>query len=373
MKKIMKSVMDSTDLGKHQQLHTEWLREVDVQIAMRQAEHKNVIEFIGAVERGYDRYLMFRWAEEGNLRTFWRTNSRPALTTALVKDVVYQIIGLVDALQKLHTGSYRTGGESFRHGDLKPENILCVTIKPPQTDGGINIPELKISGMGLAKYHSVATEFRPPTSMRYTTARYEPPEVLSPGQRRSRRYDMWSLGCIILETVIWLLYGNQTLEIFNEKIVDKSGLKTHWFGFEQSTRPGDHRSRVSVHCNIQDTMQALSKDQECDSDTAMRDLLEIVRAKLLVVELGAAIAMGAKSGTGRRITSYELSKCLQEMAKKGETNEHYWFTGKSRQGVDRLIAAPDSKSLGQDARSNCSQSKDKKSRFSCANKQVTTF
>jgi len=311
---------------------------------MRQAQHKNIIEFIAAVERGYDRFLMFRWAEEGNLRTFWQTNTRPILTPTVIRDTVFQMIGLADALHKLHTGNYRTGGESFRHGDLKPENILCVTISPPSATH-INIPELKISDMGLAKHHNVATELRPPTSMRYTTTRYEPPEVISPvgfGQGRSRRYDMWSLGCVILETIIWLLYGNQNLEVFNGKIVDEMGQKSHWFEFKMK---GSHVA--TVHHHVQSTLRALRRDQECASGTAMGDLLDIVQTKLLVVKLGTSTAVGEagpKSIPGCRIYSEELLESLSHMVRKGELSERYWFTGKSRHSIDRLVAIPDSES-----------------------------
>ncbi|KAK0648663.1 hypothetical protein B0T16DRAFT_456125 [Cercophora newfieldiana] len=352
IKKLKKSGGNTTDRGKLDQLQKEWDREVAAHVAMRQAQHKNIIEFITAVERGHDRFLLFRWAEEGTLRQFWEVNPRPVLTTTLIKDAVLQIIGLADALHKLHTGhygSYRAGGESFRHGDLKPDNILCVTIKPPQ-ENCVNVPELKISDMGLAKHHNVATELRPPTSMRYTTTIYEPPEVmaLGPQQGRSRRYDMWSLGCIILETIIWLLYGNRNLETFNAKIVDERGQKCHWFEFRD--KKDGPRGQATVHQHVQDTMRTLCADQECGPHTAMRDLLDIVQTKLLVVKLGIGTflnhgdAGGPKSQPGCRIYSGELLECFNKMLTKGKADERYWFTGKSRKGIDRLVVIPDPES-----------------------------
>jgi serine/threonine protein kinase len=116
-------------------------------------------------------------------------------------------------------GRHAWGKEPFRHGDLKPENILCVTKLAP-LKGRVNIPQLKISDLGLAKRDMVATEMRPPTSQTCTTTRYEPPEVMKstpvplappmgglpmgrlPMGGRPRRYDMWSVGCVILETVV---------------------------------------------------------------------------------------------------------------------------------------------------------------------------
>ncbi|KAK0612097.1 kinase-like domain-containing protein [Immersiella caudata] len=343
IKKLKKSGRDATDKGKLAQLQKEWDREVEAHITMRKAQHNNIIEFITSVQRGYDRFLLFRWAEEGTLRQFWQANTRPTLTTTLIKDAFHQIMGLADAVHTLHTGNYvggKTGGESFRHGDLKPDNILCVTIKPPE-DGCVNIPELKISDMGLAKHHNVATELRPPTSMRYTTTIYEPPEVSTPGpvQGRSRRYDMWSLGCIILETIIWLLYGNHNLDEFNSKIVDERGQKSHWF----ESKEGGRRGQATVHQHVQDTMRALRNDQECRQNTALRDLLDIVRTKLLVVKLGTGTLLptggelGPTSQPGCRIYSGELLECFNEILEKGKSNESYWFTGKSRTGINRLV------------------------------------
>jgi serine/threonine protein kinase len=117
---------------------------------------------------------MFRWADGGNLRDFWQSNKKPQLRTSLVRDVVKQIWGLAEALDELH--SYGGGGGSYRHGDIKLENILRFqtrSVVRPEIDVGI----LKIADLGLAKHHNVGTEFRPQTSMRYTTYRYEPPEA----------------------------------------------------------------------------------------------------------------------------------------------------------------------------------------------------
>lgn len=318
---------------------------------MSKARHPNIIEFIAAIERGKARYLLFRWAEEGHLRSFWRANSRPTLSGGLVADAVRQIKGLADALDQLHTGRHRPGGESFRHGDLKPENILCVTVRQSSTEE-ICMPQLKISDMGLTKPHNVATELRPPTSMQYTTKRYEPPEVLSnldagPGQGgRSRRYDMWSLGCVILETIIWLLFGTNDLESFNKKVVDDLGIEGHWFEVKKQS-PKD-QGRPVVHRHVQDTIRALLRDPECVPGTAMRDLLDIVREKLLVVELGNATMLGdfgsPRSRAGCRVYSEELTSSLNEMVRKGEQNERYWFTGKSRSRMHPLVPVPDPES-----------------------------
>lgn len=339
--KIIKSAVyqKTTDPRKLKELKGEWEREVTAHIAMREVQHTNIIEFMAAVERGDERYLFFRWAEEGNLRNFWKAHKRPTLTRSFVKDVVLQIYGLADALDVLHSGRY--GGDSYRHGDLKPENILCVTQRASGPDE-VHVPILKVADMGLAKHHVVATSLRPDvTSMKYTTARYEPPEVRQ-DLARSRRYDMWSLGCVILEKIIWLLFGYDSLVEFNDKIVDDDGEKSHWF--EKIT--SDTGPRVTVHFHVRDTIRALEADQECSGDTVMHDLLDIVKTKLLVVKIGDGTILGGdmskpKSIPGSRVYSQELMDCLKELLQKGETNDSYWYSGRSRARLPKLVVTSD--------------------------------
>jgi Protein kinase domain len=288
---------------------------------------------------------MFRWADGGNLREFWQTNKEPQLSVSLVRDVVIQLRGLADALDELH--SYGGGGSSYRHGDVKPENILRVRTKP-LSHTEIDVGILKLADMGLAKHHTVVTEFRPPTSMRYTTYRYEPPEVIldvSANSGRSRRQDIWSLGCVTLELIIWLLYGAQALSEFNaEWIVGEMGEQSPYFEIEGK---GPNRT-AKVHPAVDTTMDALSRDQECRAgeDTAVKDLLRIVRRQLLIVHLGAPTMMGIGGPSsppnnstilGRsRASARDLCLALDNIIGKGEKRESYWCTGKSRSHIQRL-------------------------------------
>jgi serine/threonine protein kinase len=332
------------DEQKLRMLEEEWKREVKAHIDINKLNHPNIIEFIAAVTRG-KRYLMFRWADGGNLREFWQTHKKPQLSVSLVRDVVMQLRGLADALDKLH--GYGGGGGSYRHGDVKPDNILRVRSKPV-SHAEIDVGILKIADMGLAKHHTVVTEFRPPTSMRYTTYRYEPPEVIdgiSANPGRSRRQDIWSLGCVALELIIWLLYGAEVLNEFNDKwIVGDMGEPSPYFEIEGK---GSHRT-AKVHPAVDATMDALSRDQECrvGQDSAVKDLLRIVRKKLLVVNLGAATMMriGGPSTppnnstipVGSRASARDLCLDLDDIIGKGEKNESYWYTGKPRSHIQRL-------------------------------------
>ncbi|KAH9208072.1 kinase-like domain-containing protein, partial [Leptodontidium sp. 2 PMI_412] len=293
--------------------------------------HPNIIEFIVAITRGDDRYLLFRWADGGNLQEFWQANTNPHLSVPLVRDVVKQLRGLADALEKLH--GYGGGDGSYRHGDLKPENILHVRTRAVAKglDSDLDVGILKIADMGLAKHHTVLTELRPPTSMKYSTYRYEPPEIVLDSSTksggRSRRQDIWSFGCVTLEFIIWLLYGTWSLNEFNKMyVVNEMDQQCPYFEVEGK---GENK-RAKVHPAVSETMDLLSRDQECKvgQDSAIKDLLRIVRTKLLVVNL--------KAGAGSRAKAGELRQALDEIVRKGEENERYWYTGQSRSSSLRL-------------------------------------
>ncbi|PVH79109.1 HET-domain-containing protein, partial [Cadophora sp. DSE1049] len=330
------TAINSTDEAKLRTLKAEWKKEVNAHIDISKCNedgpHPNIIEFIAAVTKGDNRYLLFRWADGGNLQEFWQSNAKPQLTVALVRDVIKQLRGLAHALEKLH--GYGGGDSSYRHGDMKPENILRVRTRPIAEGQGssIDVGILKIADMGLAKHHTVLTELRPPTSMKYSTYRYEPPEIVleksTKSGGRSRRQDIWSIGCVTLEFIIWLLYGFPSLNDFNKKyVVDAMDQLCPYFEIEGKV--GENK-RAKLHPAVEETMDLLSKDQECKVgvDSAIKDLLSIVRTKLLVVNLNVESVA--------RATAKELRLALQDIVDKGEGNESYWYTGLSRSDNLRL-------------------------------------
>ncbi|KAG4432452.1 hypothetical protein IFR05_012067 [Cadophora sp. M221] len=311
----------TADEVKLRTLEAEWRREISAHIDMNKCDdglpHPNIIEFVAAVTKGDDRYLLFRWADGGNLHEFWQDNKKPQLSAALVRDVVKQFCGLTDALEKLH--GYGGGDGSYRHGDMKPENILRVRTRPVTEGLGfdIDVGILKIADMGL-----------PPTSMKYSTIRYEPPEVvLDKVSGRSRRQDIWSVGCVVLELIIWLLYGTASLNEFNDRyVVDNMDQLCPYFEIEGTGAA----KRAKLHPAVLETMNLLANDPECKSGvhSAIKDLLSLVRTKLLVVNL--------KQGSPSRATAQELHQALDDIVQRGEKDENYWYTGSSRSHMQRL-------------------------------------
>ncbi|KAK2746243.1 tol-like protein [Colletotrichum kahawae] len=224
-------------------LEAAWLAEVGILRMVKRLRNPHLIECLAVLERGPDRYLLFPWADGGSLRDYWENTPCQIPTHSLVKEALVQLQGIGDALRGLHyfgiddnseeqpddlpgvhtediADEYNSVGAeiSIRHGDLKPENLLWFT-EHGQNDDVARC--LKIADMGLAKRHVVGTQDRSRlTTTTYGTILYEPPEAepaFGP-QPRSRLYDMWSMGCIITEWIIWLLYGNTELQRFHDDL-----------------------------------------------------------------------------------------------------------------------------------------------------------
>ncbi|KAM7185615.1 hypothetical protein V8F33_012293 [Rhypophila sp. PSN 637] len=282
-----------------------WEREAGVLQKMNALRQENIVRFLTAFRRGdkgkEDYYLVFDWADGGNLRTLWKTLKRPKsfLMPQLVKDAVKQILGLATALNAAHNPE---SGPKFRHGDLKPENILWFDSKDRTSIG-----TLKIADWGLAKEHTIETELRSNnTSTDYGTRRYESPEEFTregigltpdPGtgkqkKKRSRLYDVWAMGCITLEFIVWLVYGLEGLKQFNSEIRGNSD--TEHPPFYQAKTEGKKR-KATVHPAVVKWMEKMASLPVCQpGSTALGSLLELVQTRLLVIDL--PVGLGGTQG-----------------------------------------------------------------------------
>lgn len=301
-----------------------WEREGGVLQQMNRLNQPHIVRFLTAFRRGSpgdeEHYLMLEWADGGNLRDFWNTMNRPALTPELVKDSIRQILGLANAICKAH---YPETGPNFRHGDLKPENILWF-----KDESGRGIGTLKIGDWGLAKQHVIVTELRSnKTSMEWSTRRYEPPEEMTghgvalkeidqrentlavPDQRenmpkkRSRLYDIWAMGCITLEFLIWLMYGPRELERFNRSLGSDS-----YSRFYQVRRKRG-QLEAELHDTVTKWIEHMGQDPICQpGTTALGNLLEVIQTRLLVVKLPDRLAtstdLSSQSTQPRRHSLY---------------------------------------------------------------------
>ncbi|KAF5676583.1 kinase-like (PK-like) [Fusarium heterosporum] len=271
-----------------------WEKEVAALWKMRALGEEHIVNFITAFRLGQDEhYLILEWADGG-------------------MHVDGQLLGLARALHKVHSPMNKGSDEHFRYGDLKPENILWFKSPSDST----KIGTLKIGDWGLAKQHHDITQLRTvQTSTGFGTRRYEPPEEVSVPdnklivksdtgkivRKRSRLYDLWAMGCIWLEFLIWLMYGKEGLKQFN-----------HSFEERQSEYPPfyevDGNNVAKVHRVVLRSIDHMAQDPVCEvGQTALGDLLEFIRDRLLVVKLpqnlGTDIDMSSTPRARRRSSS----------------------------------------------------------------------
>jgi len=270
----------------------EFEQELNALQATRKENHPRLIRFLSSCEKANTYYILLPWADGSTLNRFWENNcpkTRPR-NRELIRKSLNQLVHLSDALRVFHA-------LNFRHGDLKPDNILHFTNRSGQIDSFV------IADLGISRHHHRVTGLRNEATLtRATTATYEAPEVFTDaasGKPRPRRYDVWSLGCIILEYVVWLLWDISAVDAMT------SAREHPAFAFYLTRRDFGVRTAI-VHPEVTRAMETLREDRRCGKGTALYDLLDLVENHLLVVGLdrrceaaqayAAVLAIARKAG-----------------------------------------------------------------------------
>lgn len=192
-------------------------------------QHPHLIRLLATYTYQDHYHLVFPWAD-GNLKEFWESGSLPfprqQSDPSLVLWMSRQILGLTRALQLIHyckidkANSQDLSPELVkkshgRHGDLKPENILWFKDETLGQDGSVGI--LKIGDFGFTDFHSKHSKSRVRRSaVDGITYTYSAPEY-DVAQQVSPQFDIWSLGCILLNFIVWYLYDWDGIEEFSKK------------------------------------------------------------------------------------------------------------------------------------------------------------
>ena len=165
-------------------------------------------------------YMLFSYAQ-CNLRHYMKSMTLGKPNKENVLWLLRQFLGLSTALKQIHdltktetapviSESLLPPAQGLRksgwHHDLKPENILY--FKVLSTYRG----EFQIADFGSSKVHtyrSGSINTRSATG----TQTYEPPDQAKYGVT-SRPYDVWSMGCIFLELLVWATFGCASVKTF---------------------------------------------------------------------------------------------------------------------------------------------------------------
>ncbi|PMD20206.1 hypothetical protein NA56DRAFT_705018 [Hyaloscypha hepaticicola] len=249
---------------------------------LQNLHHQHLIQHFASYENGRRYYIIFPLADGGNLREFWALEDSRQRTPELALWSLQQMLGVAGALKALHSVNYR-------HGDLKPEHILHFK--------GSGEGILVIAGVG--RMSTVSNMNRTAT-----TPSYEPPEVfLHPDTPRSRKYDIWTLGCLFLDFTIWLLHGFQATNDFDY------GKGAPNFNFYKLTPDGI----AETHPAVYNAIDALQQDSRCEGGTALEALVNLIAENLLQVAVD------------RRHTAADVYDKLQMIVQDAEKTPSYLF------------------------------------------------
>lgn len=239
-------------------------KEVNNLLKIRDYKQTHVVKPIAAYQIHDDRFLVFPWAAGGNLDAYWRRHKTLRHDYERLKWLFGQMAGLFAALRYIH--HIREG----RHGDLKPDNILCFIDHDSRET-------LQIGDLGLTTFHDKNNDtFERDKQLQRTTTpdghrRYAPPPRPATIQRqaRSRGYDVWSMGCILIELLIYLTSGYDAVLAYRDEIPNV---------WEENEKRG-HR----LHPGVVATMEIMEAGLE--ENTAYRDLFRLAKDRMLVVDL----------------------------------------------------------------------------------------
>ena len=180
-------------------------------------DHDHLVKLLVTFSRGGSFNMVFPWAK-CNLRQFWETQfpdpGNPSRDSNLARWMSAQFFGVANALKKVHFATIESGHPHDvpeddvekvhgRHGDVKPENILW--FQSEDNKDARCMGSMVISDFGLAEFHRSLSK-KVAAQAVGVSGTYRAPEYDVPGQV-SPSYDVWSLGCVLLEFVTWYILG----------------------------------------------------------------------------------------------------------------------------------------------------------------------
>ncbi|KAL8381816.1 hypothetical protein RB595_005872 [Gaeumannomyces hyphopodioides] len=299
----------------------EFERKVEMLKRFSGTTHPHLVTLLATFTQNDRYHFIFPWAE-CDLDQWWSSGIELPLDTLEFKQwIAKQMSGLAEAMYTIHEPSQGNGFLSVeekkfgRHGDLKPENVLWfLSSRDPL---GI----LVISDFGISAVHRDVSKSNVPNENLPRTPRYRPPECDMDGGKIARAFDIWTMGCIFLEMVTWLLDGAEGREAFKgERLAPYLAMiKTDiFFDIQEMPAPLGTTRRSGKYVflvkeGVVKYMEKLHAHPACTN--YLHHLLELVHNDMLVV----------MSPTRQRIRAKPLSDRLRNLHQREWKGDPAYF------------------------------------------------
>ena len=263
---------------------------------LRRHSHPHIVTHLATWTQDERHYMLFPYAL-CNLREYMGQN------TFVRKDAVWllhQFHGMAGAVKRIHdlsvveaqTASLNPDERRTAwHHDIKPENILF--FKDVSSSQGI----FRISDWGSAKVNLYRTRSYH-TKSPIGTLTYEPPEYTYDG-KTSRPYDLWSLGCVFLEILVWAAFGCEGVEAFSGQRDDKRNTKSGTSSTNDDTFWHKFGNEYQLRRNVVTQLDDLEKEFGKSGALPFKEVVGYVRRMLETKTLVRIKALELHDALGR--------------------------------------------------------------------------
>jgi serine/threonine protein kinase len=243
------------------------------------------IEHYDVEGRKFSRFYFLFPCAQGDLWKFWRDHSSRQERLGRIPWTAEQFYQLASGLQEVHNErdrSLRTfpaikenDHELYgRHGDVKAENILWFSKDSYGHDTFV------IADFGLCRLHTRISRSNQNPKALERTASYRAPEFDTEDGKISRAADIYSLGCMFLEYVTWLLEGWESVhDKFPEHRTERDKYGFFTDTFFQIERLSTGKEIPKMKTKVKDWIKKLRKHADCNQYVS--DFLDLIEHKML--------------------------------------------------------------------------------------------
>ncbi|RDL36222.1 uncharacterized protein BP5553_06834 [Venustampulla echinocandica] len=277
--------------------------------------HAHFVTLLATFTFRRNRYFLFPWAD-GTLEQYWATHKpKPELNIRTARWVSKQCLGIMTAIDIIHNPNHLQNLDVQRygrHGDIKPDNILwfCSSNDPM----GI----LVISDLGLSSLNRDTSRSNIPNFKIPAVPGYRPPECDVEGGTISRAYDIWTLGCLFLELLTWLLGGSELVDKFEEERKSEyitGSINNIFFDLKKINGRAGYVAQVKTQ--VTEWFNKMRLHEKCPK--FIHDVLDVIENQMLIV----------LSQDRKRALSWELKERFEQIHLKcmDDSDQGYCIRG----------------------------------------------